>query len=764
MDRRLGRIVVTATLAASLTLPTLPAAASEKSPSVARPLPTPTWLSGTVEVNGCRLQPSQIRLGALPVSPAIGTERATTIDGRAVVRRAVVLRTSDPYAFTFLVLGLRPRVSYQLEIGVPPSPCGRVFWRGPLGGLTAPGQSRLSIEGFAATSQLEILDPVTDAWVGMDNLGFDDPRTGTREFRWRSSVTGETGGELQIATAPFPVGVDACAEPEEGILLRQDVPRSGGAWAAVPPIDFNALLLPSRDPDGRVPGEPRTTPVTADLIAQMLIGAPLYARVVPRDGRGPACDAKQQGVGGWVVMAQVPSGTPLIAEPAPPALEAGDDHTYEPPSLYFGNDGNIHPTYDDQAFILTKDHVMPTKLWCQYGNNIFDPTDPPGSVLDWYGCMLVNADAISPGATLPAGARFYYIQTTTSSGGGGFIDSLVSFGESVGDIVTAGVTAVGLGVDFLAKLYEDAKEAVEAVVQNVIMVVPGLGQLCSAYPEECKAAIQTGVTTGLAAMGLPPSVPNWDQLKQQGVDYLAAEVASQTGVPPEIADEFVERALATAQEAVDEMTANRGLSTQVGYNWLIPYFGTDPAVLTIDIRRNDPDPFPVPLFLRRFASVPFAAGVLRIPSTFVANPTHLRMPMVLPPNLAGIGAPLCSHYLNGERVCGASPFVSQPTCRYQVGTINGPQWEYSPCQDKVVAVYYRTEWINKLALGCTILSVGAQSPASETTTVQTPTGPKQVSKFVWSNVPGYSFAVGGLVQPPGPAFTWSGAFGVGPGC
>lgn len=60
--------------------------------------------------------------------------------------------------------------------------------------------------------------------------------------------------------------------------------------------------------------------------------------------------------------------------------------------------------------------------------------------------------------------------------------------------------------------------------------------------EDCSNAIrpfvETGLNTGLAAMGIPPEIPNFDQLTSMGKGYLVKTLAAQAGVNPELA-EFV---------------------------------------------------------------------------------------------------------------------------------------------------------------------------------------------------------------------------------
>ena len=43
------------------------------------------------------------------------------------------------------------------------------------------------------------------------------------------------------------------------------------------------------------------------------------------------------------------------------------------------------------------------------------------------------------------------------------------------------------------------------------------------------------IFAGMAAMGVPPCIPNSDQRREQGVDDLAASAAEQSGLPPDVA-------------------------------------------------------------------------------------------------------------------------------------------------------------------------------------------------------------------------------------
>ncbi|MBE0610412.1 MAG: hypothetical protein IH609_13620 [Dehalococcoidia bacterium] len=75
----------------------------------------------------------------------------------------------------------------------------------------------------------------------------------------------------------------------------------------------------------------------------------------------------------------------------------------------------------------------------------------------------------------------------------------------------------------MANTYEKLKDA---VIDLVSQFVPAA--LCD------KSCIGTLLKIGLAALGIPPSIPNFDQLMDQGLDYLASTAAESIGVPKEI--------------------------------------------------------------------------------------------------------------------------------------------------------------------------------------------------------------------------------------
>lgn len=80
-------------------------------------------------------------------------------------------------------------------------------------------------------------------------------------------------------------------------------------------------------------------------------------------------------------------------------------------------------------------------------------------------------------------------------------------------------------VNWVANTYQKLKDE---VIDLVSQFVPEA--LCN------KSCIGTLLDAGLAALGIPPSLPNFDQLMNEGIDYLASTAAEQIGVPKAIQD------------------------------------------------------------------------------------------------------------------------------------------------------------------------------------------------------------------------------------
>ena len=112
---------------------------------------------------------------------------------------------------------------------------------------------------------------------------------------------------------------------------------------------------------------------------------------------------------------------------------------------------------------------------------------------------------------------------------------ITSFGGFV-DWLTGGVTDA---LDWASEAYDDLKQ----IAVDIVMKYTPFGAQCELIgelidedaPAYCELAANLAVNAGLAALGLPPSLPNYNELIDQGVDHAveiaAAKVFEETGYP-----------------------------------------------------------------------------------------------------------------------------------------------------------------------------------------------------------------------------------------
>lgn len=128
-----------------------------------------------------------------------------------------------------------------------------------------------------------------------------------------------------------------------------------------------------------------------------------------------------------------------------------------------------------------------------------------------------------------------------------------SFWEQLSDAIHEAFSSIEgfakSATNWVARAYEDIKR--KAV--DLAVVVAG---------ENARGLITAGLEIGLAAMGIPPSIPNFDELSALGRDYLIKTVADYAGVPPQVA--------ATAVNEFLEAARQQASSGGNPYGWLRP--------------------------------------------------------------------------------------------------------------------------------------------------------------------------------------------------
>lgn len=211
----------------------------------------------------------------------------------------------------------------------------------------------------------------------------------------------------------------------------------------------------------------------------------------------------------------------------------------------------------------------------------------------------------------------------------------------VGGLVTVFVDTVGDRVNSAAAPWESVKKAVLNIAAGVISAV---GVPCDAT---CKALLTTGHNIAMAAAGIPPSLPNMDQLEQQGIAYVAAQVADQSPIPG--TGVLAEKALAYAVKSIEDYTEQGGGSGLP--DWLTMDTGFEPAIYTMRLDPlqpahppGSPDLITIPAVLApNLAKVPPLPGASRTHNDYwqaglVSDPCFALMEdwMVLPPTQSSV--------------------------------------------------------------------------------------------------------------------------------
>ncbi len=281
------------------------------------------------------------------------------------------------------------------------------------------------------------------------------------------------GGFLwQVATAPFPpFGKGAASDFQPPQLV------ASGAFAGTAhdvPVDFHALANPGTGPVRLHKPPP----------------AIFYVRIVP----------------------VVAPGTKVFA----------------------GTPSNVVKVY----YGATPPPQPPLKLPSTSPPNLFDVklvsfTPPDFANPNRWGCVVITGyDANTDSATkglYPLGER-----CPPDYRGKGH--DITSFGDLV-DAATGGLTDLW---DWVSKEYSGLKK----LAVDIAMNYTPFGLQCKAAAEAlggkdaagyCRAAAEIGVNAGMAALGLPPSIPNYNELVDQGVDaavdLAADQITEETGIP-----------------------------------------------------------------------------------------------------------------------------------------------------------------------------------------------------------------------------------------
>lgn len=555
-------------------------------------------LEGELMFAGCTPAASDVVVSVRPIDQFFDatTPEMEPEPSPATVVEAQVEPTADPHVLRFHVDGLTEGDRRQIGVQVDDPSCPDLTWRGPPAGLMMAGQPA-RFDGLVRSSRLEVRANRSgvDTWVSRDFVHGDAMM---RRFRWSTDLDGVTGFDIQFSRDRFDVdaleAMAACAPPE-GLLLTQTLPHS--------PIMANEIDIDLVSVIGPQPAE--SEPLARAEWEQIRFRhAPIYARIIPRVGENQLCDPLVNGVSSWVELViepEEPATPPMLG--SPPVALAG--------SYHHGDPAWLEPHLGAICYTVVTPNTLP----------IFGVDSFPGShdVLSW---NIVSAGFHPGGYTMPPGESFCY--WPPSGGSSSFFDDMVS---GFSDLVTGIVDAVSAAVDAIAQLYESIKNIAIDLVAHALAGLVGC-------PGWCHDLVRIAAESALVAMGLPPSLPNFDQLAEQGIDYLAAEVATQIGVP----DVVVGEAFEIAVDMIERARATRGGSSG-GWSWAVEDTGFRAPTVILDVRRTGFIGTPTHS-LWVDGSGPWYGTAADLHTPALGAPA-LRMPMVLSPNydLVGIAPP-----------------------------------------------------------------------------------------------------------------------------
>jgi len=535
-------------------------------PGTATPAASPTAAvapglsSGTLTLPGCLAAPPQLQIEFVPLGlmSLEGPSRQPT--GPGITVPAVQSQDAPgTYAFDVPQADLGRLYKFSLKSDVPGCQLdlsgGKGFW--VAGGavdvpVVLPGNTSLEacalrdkdpceypqVKGAfiragepAEPPESPLESAAEGAWV--TELAFypGELKGMKQRFRWSTDFGKPDGAKLQASVWPFPPGFEddplspagmvaswpvSCADCEFTVDLSPLAPATepaqksflakgielittpfkaagqavmkfvgflfGGKQSAPSAVQAGEPVLPPQKPSDYLVGggsNPLLQPTT------------YYFRVVPMSSEKPSGAAASN-----TVRLQQVAKPPDLKFPTPTPTPTPIVYAYEVQiTAYHGIIPPIKPDKDQPCYIVAQD------AW---------PADPYGLNYTTDPAKAVTSQGVK------AGAAFCEPDPEEP----GLFESIVSWFKDAVNLASKAWTGLkGLAVD-------------------IVMKFTPLGPLCETVGSagDCKAAFGTALDAALVSLGIPPDLPNFDQLMDQGIEYLAAQAAAQVGIPKDVLD------------------------------------------------------------------------------------------------------------------------------------------------------------------------------------------------------------------------------------
>lgn len=574
---------------------------------------------GTLRIDGCVVKQSDIALTATPAwiknfndkdpDDAIGSPYDGPLTPAGRVRNASVKGTADPHVFTFVVRQIKADRPYTFDIRLKKS-CGPMTWIGPTRGVFAPGQAGITLRGIAITTKLEVGGVDANGVTTYRASDFYTDASPQKRFRW-STALGGTDALLQLSLTRFPEETETattCATPP-GLFLAARLHGVAGT-NVTPPIDIDQLvnLVPKVEgtgggvlgdgsggfgtgSTGPVPGAggaPEAsftsfdtfTPLTSAQRMSVHLGTPVFARLIPLSAAGAlACNVASQGAPSFAALVRQ-VGISVLDTPGQSLLLSGSYQQATP----------VDP--HDICVTVVKDHPATTSL------------------LPDFWAYVITAHGGATNGVIGEGTMYCANQST-------------SVFDAIGNFVSGFVDAIVQIVDYVADLYNGIKAKIVDIAAAAIDFVGIID--CNEY---CREALNAALTAALVALGLPPSLPNVDELMNDGEDYLAEQISEQTGNVPGVK----QASKALIHEIVKRIKDSQGGGGGLP-DWLVEDNGFRPAVMSMTLQRTpNPEKGPADGFkVSGDGSPRWQDAIVPLP----AGLDTIQIPVVLRPDISG---------------------------------------------------------------------------------------------------------------------------------
>jgi hypothetical protein len=154
--------------------------------------------------------------------------------------------------------------------------------------------------------------------------------------------------------------------------------------------------------------------------------------------------------------------------------------------------------------------------------------------------------------------------------------------EAIGAVVEFFSDLVGYAAaltDWVSSTYNGLKAGLITLVAQNLPLIP------DSLRDELEDALTAMVDYGLASMGIPPTLPNFDDLTDMGTDYLATVAMETAGIP---ATDYMKDGLVELGESVTETintSTNTSTPNPMGWDWIKqdPDFMYRPAYILLTL-------------------------------------------------------------------------------------------------------------------------------------------------------------------------------------